>query len=197
VRATPPTPCRPAFGPRIAGLHGIAALLGTIATCVVTVGCGGSSLKSGTRSPTAAAQQLAFSKCMRTHGVPDFPDPGAPPSATESSFGGIAIPPTIDMQSPAFKAAQANCVKLLQSAPPGAIGQSLAGLEKQLLETSQCMRAHGVPGFPDPTNGPSSSGPGVSGGSDGRVVSLVIPSTIDVNSAAFEQAATACHFREG
>ena len=168
-----------------------APALAAFAACVLAVGCGGSSPRNTTGSNTAA-QQVAFSRCMRTHGVPDFPDPG-PSSGAENSIGGIGIPTTINMQSPAFKAAKANCLKLLPSGPPvGA--QQLAALKRQMLQTSQCMRANGVTGFPDPTNGPVPSGsPGNSIGMGSHIVSLVIPSTIDVDSPAFKQAAATCH----
>lgn len=166
-------------------------VIAAFAACVLAAGCGGSSPRRTTGSNTAA-QQVAFSRCMRTHGVPDFPDPG-PSSGAENSIGGIGIPTTINMQSPAFKGAEANCLKLLPSGQPAG-GQQLARIEKQLLQTAQCMRAHGVTGFPDPTNRPVPSGSaGNSIGMGGHVVSLVLPSTIDVNSPAFKQAAATCH----
>jgi hypothetical protein len=169
-----------------------ASVIAVIAACLLTAGCGGSSPRTTSGSNTAA-KQVAFSRCMRTHGVPDFPDPGAS-SGVENSIGGIAIPTTINMQSPAFKTAQANCVKLLPSGPP--VGkQQLTALERQMVQTSRCMRAQGVTGFPDPTNGPVPAGSaGNSIGMGGHVVSLVLPSTINVNSPAFKQAAAKCHF---
>jgi len=42
-------------------------------------------------------QIIAFSQCMREHGVPDFPDPEGP--------GRLLIPRTIDTQSPQFEQA--------------------------------------------------------------------------------------------
>lgn len=167
-------------------------MIAAIAACVLTAGCGGSSPRTTSGSNTAA-KQVAFSRCMRRHGVPDFPDPGTGGGA-ENSIAGIAIPTTINMQSPAFKTAQANCVKLLPSGPP--VGkQQLTALERQMVKTSQCMRAHGVTGFPDPTNGPIPSGSqGNSIGISGHTVSLVIPSTINVSSPAYTRAAAKCHF---
>lgn len=169
-----------------------APVIAALAAFVLAAGCGGNS-QPKTTSSNNAAQQVAFSRCMRAHGVPDFPDPHAS-SGTENSIGGIAIPSTINTQSPAFKGAEANCLKLLPSGPP--IGRAqLAALEKQMLQTSECMRAHGVTGFPDPTNGPVPSGSaGNSIGSGGHTVSLVIPSTINVNAPAFKRAAAKCHF---
>lgn len=55
-------------------------------------------------------QALEFSQCMRSHGVPNFPDPKASGGGME-----LAIPKSagIDPNSPQFKAAQKACQKLL------------------------------------------------------------------------------------
>jgi hypothetical protein len=60
-----------------------------------------------------------------------------------------------------------------------------------LLEVARCMRAHGVPHFPDPTTSPpvSPPGQGVTLGRGG--VFLVIA---DPQAPAFKRAAAACHF---
>ncbi|HWE14776.1 MAG TPA: hypothetical protein VG365_14735 [Solirubrobacteraceae bacterium] len=59
--------------------------------------------------PTASQKQAAlkFAHCMRTHGVPNFPDP------TFSSSGGPGDkgPLPVNASSPAFKQAQAACGK--------------------------------------------------------------------------------------
>jgi hypothetical protein len=58
----------------------------------------------------ALKQALEFSQCMRSHGVPNFPDPKASGGGLE-----LAIPKNagIDPNSPQFKAAQKACRKLL------------------------------------------------------------------------------------
>jgi hypothetical protein len=66
-------------------------------------------LPSGGRGPNAAqaqqskAQGLAFSRCVRSHGVPSFPDP--------DSSGRIPDPATVgvDQGSPKFQAANRAC----------------------------------------------------------------------------------------
>jgi hypothetical protein len=84
----------------------------------------------------------AFSACMRSHGVRNFPDP--------SSGGGINIGPNsgIDPDSATFKAAEKACQKKLNITPPSPAEQ--AKMQEQALKYSACMRAHGVPKFPDP-----------------------------------------------
>jgi hypothetical protein len=72
--------------------------------------------------PTAAqtakakAQALAMSKCMRTHGVPNFPDP----QFRSGPGGGVGIQLNgagIDPNSPAFQAAQKVCGQIFGGAP--------------------------------------------------------------------------------
>jgi hypothetical protein len=71
----------------------------------------------------AQAQALEFSKCMRSHGVADFPDP-----VFHAGGGGISISikagPGSDLSpnSPTFQAAQTACQKLL----PGQRGAHFA-----------------------------------------------------------------------
>jgi hypothetical protein len=79
----------------------------------------------GTRSPAqiaaAEAQALAFSKCMRSHGVSDFPDPqfgsgGSIRISLHATPGGGTS--NLDPNSPAFQKAQQACGSLL----PGRLG---------------------------------------------------------------------------
>ena len=82
------------------------------AGCAIAIAaCGGSSPGSdavGATTATGNASPFAMSKCMRTHGVPDFPDPAFP------AGGGIAIkiantPTGVNPQSPAFQRAASEC----------------------------------------------------------------------------------------
>jgi hypothetical protein len=126
---------------------------------------------------------------MRSHGVPNLPDPG--------HEGGIQLSPSagINPSSPAFKAAQMQCAKLLAGAEPDAVGPPSEQTKEQLLAISTCMRAHGVSGFPDPTPGPPPSSPQDFSIAIGRGgVSLLVPNTINVRSPAFKQAAITCGF---
>jgi hypothetical protein len=124
---------------------------------------------------TRYAQALKFSQCMRSHGLASFPDP--------QRNGGVLIqggPDTgIDPRSPAFQSAQQACRKLLPGG--GNPGQLSASKRAAALEFSQCMRAHGVPNFPDPS---------FSGG--GAQLQLSRSSGIDPRSPAFQQAQKAC-----
>jgi hypothetical protein len=136
------------FGARRA----ITAAAGLVAASLLVASCGGSSpSKASTTSTTVATQALAFVKCMRANGVPNLPDPGqAGPG--ESSFAGIPIPASINMQSPAWLSAYKTCQGLLASilSPQGK--PPITGAEKTaLVKEAQCMREHGVSDYPDPT----------------------------------------------
>jgi hypothetical protein len=123
---------------------GAAAAL-AIAACGSGSGPGGAGTTGGSNTP----KLLTFAHCMRAHRVPDFPDPGgAKPSGSGVSVYGIALPSTIDVRSPAFQAAMSACQKLATGGAPQA---GVTEAEKQAaLRYAQCMRAHGVPNFPDP-----------------------------------------------
>jgi hypothetical protein len=124
---------------------------------------------------------------MRSHGVPSFPDP--------SAQGGINIPDSVNPASPAFQAAQATCKKLLPGGGPPAHASEQQ--KQQLVETAQCMRSHGVPDFPDPTTrtAPPTDPQDYSFSEGIGDVWLLVPTTINTNSPAFEHAAKSCRFR--
>jgi hypothetical protein len=123
---------------------------------LIASGCGSSSENPGvaqvsTASTTTQASQsdrpsprsaAAFSACMRSHGVPDFPDPKV------TSGGDIITIP--DSDSPRFGSALKICQKFL---PDGSVPSSAQQRQEldALLRFAACMRAHGVPNFPDPT----------------------------------------------
>jgi len=161
-------------------------------SCAVAIaGCGSSSKSSTAAASSIESAGLRFAACMRSHGLPSFPDPS-------SGGGGFHIQITpgsgINPFSPAFKAAQSACSKLLPGGGPGANGPPSAQAKEQMLATSECMRAHGVTGFPDPTTTPP-TGPNGYGqviGHDG--VFIAVPDTINTGSPVYKQAATACRF---
>jgi hypothetical protein len=87
---------------------------------------------------------LAYSACMRSHGVPDFPDPVGNSLQLRAGPGS-----DLDPTSPKFIAAQKACQSLQ---PGGKQGGTISEAQKsQALKYSACMRSNGVPNFPDPT----------------------------------------------
>jgi hypothetical protein len=112
-------------------------------------GCGGGSDSgSGTASVGDSKhaaqynQALKFAKCMRAHGVTNFPDPKYP-----GEFSG-SILAAVNTQTPAFVSAAAACDKTLPNE-----GQPTAAEFAQSMTDdvrfAKCMRRHNVY-FPDP-----------------------------------------------
>jgi hypothetical protein len=157
---------------------------------LVAIGCTLAVAACGSANTTSKSAHrdafLAYSKCMRSHGVPNFPDP--------SPGGGIQLSSGMSPFAPAFKAAQASCHLLLPGGGPGA-AHPTAQAKAQMLKSSECMRQHGVSGFPDPTLSPPSSPAGYSAILDRGGVVLAIPDTINAQSPAFKRAAAACKFQ--
>jgi hypothetical protein len=83
---------------------------------------------------------------MQAHGIKDFPDP--------SSNGALAIQghpgSDLDPNNPLYRAANQACKALAPPAPTGG-GTSRAQAAKATLKYAQCMRAHGIRDFPDPS----------------------------------------------
>jgi hypothetical protein len=155
-------------------------------TVLFVTACGGSgsSGQTGTNAAAGLAQSLKFARCMRAHGVPNFPDP---------RLGGIQIAPGdgLNPQSPAFQAAQKACGKLLPGGGPGVRKPTKAQFTAALA-FARCMRAHGLPNFPDPlASVPSGSGPIIAL----RGMMFRPGPGMDPLSPAFQQAASHCGVR--
>ena len=93
------------------------------------------------------ARLVRFASCMRSHGVPRFPDPiavnnGKPVFAVPNGSG-------VNQNSPQFSRAQQACRSLLADEGPAA---PVITTQDQVdyLRAAQCMRDHGITGFPDP-----------------------------------------------
>jgi hypothetical protein len=137
--------------------------------CLLAAACGGGSSPSAVKTTAtgsapsdggsdssgggAGRQQaaLVYAKCMRSHGVKDFPDPDS------SGNFNVSSEPTSSQEADANQ----TCNHLLD------VGTQLSAAQTQrtlanLLKYSQCMRSHGVPNFPDPQT--TTGGVGVPGG---------------------------------
>ena len=125
----------------------------------------GASASSG-QTPFAEAE--AYSQCMRSHGALNFPDPVLTPS------GGYGYRTTgINPQSAAFQGALQAC-KALPS-PWQSTGKQLSPAQQQAwLSWAKCIRAHGMPNFPDPTfSGSAVQIPGAGGSSSPQLQSAM------------------------
>lgn len=158
-------------------------LIAAAGCALLLAGCGSSGKKTGHEAAYEAG--LNFSKCMRAHGLSNFPDPSG------GGGGGIQIPlgSGLNPSSPVFQAAQKACGKDLPG--PAGRGHASAKQKQQMLAMAQCMRAHGLANFPDPTSTAPQpgSGFGLAFGAPGSF--LAIPQSM-INSPGFNQAASAC-----
>ena len=116
---------------------------------------------SGSSSSTAAGSSqytkaLAYAQCMRSHGVQNFPDPnsqGQFPPLQEGRNG---------VTQQAVQSAQNACRSLQQGGGTGNAQEEQSN-QSRALNFSRCMRAHGVPDFPDPATVNGGIGYNVSG----------------------------------
>ena len=155
----------------------VAAVITVTAAALLTAACSSSPSSTGgspnAGSPNAggsASSQslLAYSGCVRSHGVPNYPDPGSNGQFDKRKLH-------LGVSDSQLRAAQDACQSLL----PAGTGSLTAQDQQDYLRAAACMRSHGITNFPDPT---------FSGGH----VSFAIPSSIDIHSTQVTQAWLIC-----
>jgi hypothetical protein len=135
-----------------------------------STGNAGTSDTGNTSSTSAAyAKALAYSQCMRSHGVPNFPDP-----TISNGNIGINLGNNAGASQSAMQSAQNACKSLSPVHP--LTGAQLAQNIAQGLKWAQCIRQHGVANFPDP----NSSG------------AFALPAGLTPQSASLQAAMNAC-----
>jgi hypothetical protein len=130
----------------------------TGALALLAAGCGGSpgshvaQLGSSAVPSTSASRPapstrqtgaLAFSRCMRSHGVTNYPDPASSGELAKES------PQQLGISGSEFQTAQDACVRML----PGGGQPTRAELRQSwsdFLNFARCMRRQGVSNWPDP-----------------------------------------------
>jgi hypothetical protein len=104
---------------------------------------GTSATQSGSPSGGSPhAQALAYAGCIRSHGVPLWPDPASSGVFDKSEL----TPHRLGVGGAQIAAAERACKSLLPTYSAAAQPQVLA----EALRFSRCMRAHGATSFPDP-----------------------------------------------
>ena len=151
------------------------AHLGSSTSSSSSTASAGSS-QSGSASPDS--QAVAYSACMREHGVPNFPDPKVSTNGNEVKVA-VRVTPGIT-GNPKFNSAQQACSKLIPGGGPGPGSDHQISPKEQseYLKAAACIRSHGIPNFPDPTF----SGGGVHVSHKG----------LDLNSSQARKAEEAC-----
>ncbi len=151
-----------------------ATVVAATAWLALLAACGGSQSGGAARLGSTASQSngaVSFARCMRSSGVPSYPDPTGSGLVKESLE-------QLGVSSSRFQAAERACNHLLPNGGRPPDQAQVQRVKAKGLAFSRCVRAHGVPGFPDP-------------GSDGRIPD---PATvgIDQGSPTFEAANSAC-----
>jgi len=165
----------------------------TAANLAAATTTGASATTGGATSPglppgPPAGSELAFARCMRANGVPNFPDPIPGRGLRFSSAG-------IDPAAPAFRAAQSKCRNFLPAGLPGPGTQTHPSAQTlaRLVRIARCMRDHGVPQFPDPRTSVPSNTAGIAEITDFDGVILLLPATLNLQAPAYKQALAQCH----
>ncbi len=114
-----------------------------VLAAVLLVGCGGSAAAGGgTHVNSYVKTAIAYGRCMRSHGVPDFPDPDRQGNLVIQGSPGSDLAPN----SPAFLSAQKACGPIPSSVTAAQEDEEFS----KTLKAVVCMRANGVPNIPDP-----------------------------------------------
>jgi hypothetical protein len=163
-------------GGSAAGSSNTVAHIGTTTTTPGTSSGAGAAAGAGASAsgPPNAAKAgtavLKFVRCMRSHGVANFPSP-----VINGNQVSLQITPSVS-GSPDFKSVQAACQHLLPGKPTAQ--HFSTAQQADYVKASQCMRAHGINGFPDP----DFSGPGI----------FHLPQGMNPNTPQFEAARHIC-----
>ena len=138
---------------------GAPGVVAAVLLASIAAGCGGNSPSSSATNAASAAHAQGpgadayrFSACMRSHGLPSFPDPIV---HTSSSAGGnsasVGIRITGQVKgSPAWKSAMSACRHILPQGPSNQSSEEHHPPTQALVVFAQCLRTHGFPRFPDP-----------------------------------------------
>lgn len=161
----------------------------TTALALLATACGGSAggqaaepgptgTTNSAVSSAGAAQKsglLAFAACMRSNGVPDFPDPNSGGVLPKREVAQLAA------ESPRFVPAHKACERLLPNSgqpTPAQVQQAWTDMRS----FARCMRSHGVQNWPDPT---------VTSAQDNRPF-FNVPTSIDPNAPQISSKMSAC-----
>jgi hypothetical protein len=129
----------------------IGALAGTALLATACGGSGGPASAGASPSSGVYQRYLAYSRCMRGHGAPFWPDPSA-------RDGGPEYPITTHIlareHGPSWNAALSACSKVAPPQLPFTEAQ-LAAARSELMKQIRCVRAHGFAGWPDPVINPN------------------------------------------
>jgi hypothetical protein len=131
----------------------LAAIIAPAALALLAAACSGSPSSAGSGGSSNAggsvtSRLLAYSGCMRAHGVPNFPDPDSGGEFDKATLSQLAA------SNSQYQAASSTCGHLL---PPSTSGHTQSEVQQEwtgMLNFARCMHSHGQPDWPDPTHYP-------------------------------------------
>lgn len=148
-------------------------------TSALVAACGSTAASDGT-SAASARTGLRAARCMRAHGVSNFPDPrpGGGFSIHESIPAGSSVVINgVTINGPAYTAGLTTCDVSGAIGPKPLTGQQ----ENAMVAKAHCIRTHGVPDLPYPSFGPGGMG-----------VRMLLPASYNPEAPAARHAAKAC-----
>lgn len=162
----------------------LAAVAATATFALLAAGCGGGGSTSpavaGSAATTTivygssgvAAAALGYARCLRAHGIPNWPDPQSDGSFDKAKLRQLGI----DLSK--VQAIQDRyCHVDFENRDTA---QTITAADRvDYLKAAACIRRHGFPNFPDPTF-------------PGHTVTVDIPASINQDSPQFRSAATTC-----
>lgn len=154
----------------------VAGLTAMAGVALMAAACGGSSSSSAAEGSTYYQKAITYAQCMRSHGVPSFPDPDSQGQFLPIQEGRNGV------SQQAVQSAQNACRHLQPGGGAGTSQQQQARLT-QALGFARCMRAHGVSDFPDPSTSNGGIGYNLSG--------------VDTHSPQYQSAQQACPSQSG
>jgi hypothetical protein len=172
-----------------------AALAGT---ALLAAACSGSPAQTNTFAPGATyAQTLAFAKCMRANGVPQFPNPDRQGNFNNNNPAVQALEEPskpVDGQVSPERNVLFQCRSVLPNAGTGLTMTQIQQITEQNLrnavQAANCMRAHGITNFPDPVAANPNNGGGVSWQ---PVISAIQAGGVSTGTPSYEAAFLACN----
>ncbi len=94
---------------------------------------------------SATSKALAFARCVRSRGVPDFPDPNSAGEFNKTTMRQLSA------SNSKYQTATQACGHLLPNSGGGPTTAEVRQEWNGMASFARCMRSHGVPDWPDPT----------------------------------------------
>jgi hypothetical protein len=152
---------------------------GSSGASVARLSASATSASTAPSAPAASAEgagALAFARCMRANGLPNWPDP-----TSSGVFDKSKLQATGYTTTQVRAVEDGPCKNILPTAAPSPSTSQVITTQQQqdYLNAAACMRSHGITNFPEPTFA-------------GGHVTLVEPPGLDTNSTEFANAQHIC-----